>query len=207
MDREVSSDSAELSKDHVDPSVYDSKRIDERIRSNGTDDPLFDFEMDVMNRTYERVVALAEQNGTIASGLRNYMNILNIEIRIVLDFETPERREKANKELVSLAFKIQQSRLGIHAFRATVTVLLQQDNVNINATSSYGRTLLFKICRATNISHSYQYDAIMFLLANGADPNRGSVLRWVSLRYLQNKCTELEFAELFNKSFKIMVHL
>jgi hypothetical protein len=47
------------------------------------------------------------------------------------------------------------------------------------------------------MSDSDQYDAVMFLLSHGADCNRGNVLFWVRLQFYSDKCTDLDFIELF----------
>jgi hypothetical protein len=51
------------------------------------------------------------------------------------------------------------------------------------------------------MSDSDQYEAVMFLLANGADPNRGNALHWLVLRFYcqQEALTEVEFKELFHR--------
>jgi GH18 family chitinase len=69
-------------------------------------------------------------------------------------------------------------------FMANVTFLLQHDHVDIDMEVPYNnKTLLYEVCYTTNLSDWDQYDAIMYLLKQGVDPNKASVLRWVIHRF------------------------
>jgi hypothetical protein len=135
------------------------------------------------------------------------MTTMDIGMKEVLKLETHEvnlqRQTTANMKLVDLRHGFNQRNWNIHRFMATVTILIEQDHADINTTSYKGNTLLAYLCCCcccdeTMMSDSDQYAAIMFLLDHGADPNRGNVLRWVTLRYYYNKCTESDFVSMFH---------
>jgi hypothetical protein len=161
--------------------------------------PLNDFEFNYMKHIHERAMEMAKENGTLAGIMRYYINVMGSEMRNVLDSETPERRKIANKKLLRLICKTRQSHWNLQGFMAYVTILIEQDHADINTKSSGGKTLLYKMCQATNLSDSDQYDVIMFLLAQGADPDQGNVLHWAVNRFSQNKCSELEYLNTFNR--------
>jgi ankyrin repeat protein len=131
-------------------------------------------------------------------------SIVDPTVRYVLDSETSEknwqkRREAANKKL--LHQEIHESSWNIHTFKAHITILLREEYVDINTQYRWGGgTLLSRLCKSRNMmSHTDQQDAIMFLLENGADPNRGEVLRWIIKCYYQNKYTDSEFVGIFSR--------
>jgi hypothetical protein len=104
-----------------------------------------------------------------------------------------------NEQLRTIWNDIQQPHWNVQRFTDNVTSLLQQYHGNIidSNDDEYRNTLLSRLCTKTVLPDQDQYDAILFMLRNGADPDRGRVLYWVVLRYYQNKCTEYEFQVLF----------
>jgi hypothetical protein len=140
---------------------------------------------------------------------------MHYETTKVLNDETFEkklqRKEEANEKIFNLGWDTHHRTWKIHEFIATVSMLIHQDNTDINTEYHEQRykggpilcvynILSVLCCRSVateGMSDSDQYDAIMFLLANGADPSQGFVLYWVVLRFYCDKCSDSDFVELF----------
>jgi hypothetical protein len=88
----------------------------------------------------------------------------------------------------------------VHSYLAAYTAILQYEHGDIDLKFPSRDTLLSSICRNNDtLSFQNQYDAILLLLDNGADPDRGQVLGWILHRYYQGQCSEWEFIGLFQR--------
>jgi hypothetical protein len=135
-----------------------------------TDEPLTDYEFESIIRMHERAMVLAKQDATLAGMIRNFMSVLDPTVRHVLDGKTSEekvqRREAVNKKLIGLRQELEKPNWKINGFKASVTILLQEEQADIDTECSHGNTLLSGFCMGPEltetISDSDQYEAIMF---------------------------------------------
>jgi hypothetical protein len=150
---------------------------------------------------HERGIAKAKQKkgGNLASIFRFYTGVLDSKIRnfVKNESEISEKRKKANRKLLHLVYKLRQSDCNLQFFKAHVTILLQQDKADINVQFANGKTLLATICEEAEISDQNQYNVILFLLEQGADPNQGKVLRWIVYHFYKKiRCKHSEYVTL-----------
>jgi hypothetical protein len=80
-----------------------------------------------------------------------------------------------------------------------VTTLLQDYHANIDMETTDGETIASEICIEEELPDQEKFDAILFLLENSADANRGLVLHLVANRYSQDVRSKSEFQDLFHR--------